>query len=151
MTSNAKTVEEYIERLPDDRREAIARLRAVIKKNLPKGFAEQMLYGMICYVVPHSAYPAGYHCDPKKPLTFAGLASQKNYMSLYLMTIYQSPDLVENLQAALAAKNKKLDMGKGCLRFKKLEDLPLDVIGAMFRKVSMADYIERYEKQKPRR
>ena len=145
MQSKAGTVADYLNELPKDRREAIAKVRAVIRKNLPKGFVEQMSYGMIGYAVPHELYPAGYHCDPKQPLPFAGLASQKNHMALYLMTVYQSPDLELWLRQQFQARGKKLDMGKSCIRFKKLEDLPLEVIGEVVGRVSLADYIIHYE------
>ena len=145
MQSKAATVADYLNELPEDRREAIAKVRAVIRKNLPKGFTEQMGYGMIGYVVPHKLYPAGYHCDPKQPLPFAGLASQKNYMALYLMTVYQSPAMEQWLRQQFQASGKKLDMGKSCIRFKKLDDLPLDVIGEAIGRVSLADYIIHYE------
>ena len=101
--------------------------------------------GMIGYVVPHKLYPAGYHCKPEEPLPFAGLASQKNYMSLYLMSVYFSPTLLAWLKEQFALKGKKLDMGKSCLRFKKLEDLPLEVIGEVIARVPLADYIRQYE------
>ena len=145
MQSKAATVTDYLNELPEDRCEAIAKVRAVIRKNLPKGFAEQMSYGMIGYAVPHKLYPAGYHCDPKQPLPFAGLASQKNHMSLYLMTVYQSPSMEKWLREQFQTRGKKLDMGKSCIRFKKLEDLPLDVIGQAVARVSLADYITNYE------
>ena len=151
MQSTAKTIEEYLERLPEDRQAALRKLRAVIRKNLPKGFAEQMQYGMIGYVVPHSVYPDGYHCNPKEPLPFAGLASQKNHMAIYLMTVYQSVGLEAWLRGEFAQRKKKLDLGKSCLRFKKLDDLPLDVVGELFGKVSLAEYVERYEAARPRK
>jgi Domain of unknown function (DU1801) len=141
MTSGAKTIAEYLDSLPEDRRAVLSKVRSVIKKNLPKGFVEQMQYGMIGYVVPHSAYPAGYHCNPKEPLGFAGLGSQKNYMSLYMMTAYGWPGMADWLKEEFAARGKRLDMGKSCIRFQKLEDLPLDVIGEAFGKVSMEEYI----------
>jgi hypothetical protein len=146
MRSNgAASVAEYLEQLPKDRRAAISKVRAVIRKNLPKGFAEQMAYGMIGYVVPHKLYPAGYHCDPKQPLPFACLGSQKNYMSLYLMSVYGDAEMAAWMREQFQARGKKLDMGKSCIRFKKLEDLPLDVIGEALSRVSVADYIQRTE------
>ena len=116
-----------------------------MRKNLPKGMAEAMNYGMIGYVVPHKHYPAGYHCDPKTPLPFAGLASQKGHISVYLMAVYMSPGMEEWLREAFAKAGKKLDMGKSCIRFKKLEDVPLQVIGEAMARLSMADYIMLYE------
>ncbi len=148
MQSKAATVEEYLKELPEDRRAAISKVRQVIRKNLPKGITEGMQYGMIGYYVPHKIYPAGYHCDPKQPLPFAGLASQKNHMSFYLCSIYQNTELEQWMRAQFAAKGKKLDMGKGCIRFRKVEDLPLDVIGEVVGRVPLADVIANYEAQR---
>jgi uncharacterized protein YdhG (YjbR/CyaY superfamily) len=145
MTSSAKTVDEYIAALPDDRRAAIGKIRAVIRKNLPKGYAEQMQYGMIGYVVPHKIYPPGYHCKPEDPLPFAALASQKNHMALYLMSAYQTVGMADWIKEKFAASGKKLDMGKSCIRFKKLEDLPLEVIGEAVALVPVADYVAHYQ------
>jgi uncharacterized protein YdhG (YjbR/CyaY superfamily) len=148
MQSKATTVDQYLDELPEDRRAAIKKVRQVIKKNLPKGIAEGMQYGMIGYFIPHKIYPAGYHCDPKQPLPFAGLASQKGHMSFYLCTLYQNPELEAWFRERMAAAGKKLDMGKGCIRFKKLEDLPLDVVGEMVGKMAVADVIARYDQQR---
>ncbi len=145
MQSKAQTVAEYINELPEDRREAISKVRAVIRKNLPKGFAEHIIYGMIGYVVPHKLYPAGYHCDPTQPLTFAALASQKNYMSLYLMAVYLVPGREAALREQFRARGKKVDMGKSCIRFKKLDDLPLDIVGEAIAGVPVADFVMTYE------
>src|SRR5437867_9584228 len=125
MLSTAKTVADYLAELPPDRREAISAVRKVILKNLPKGFEEIMQYGMIGYVVPFKLFPAGYHCDPTQPLCYAGLASQKNHMAIYLMTVYGHKETEEWFVRAYKASGKKLDMGKSCVRFKKLDDLPL--------------------------
>jgi hypothetical protein len=149
MQSKATTVQAYLESLPEDRRAAIEAVRAVILKNLDSNIQEQMQYGMIGYAVPHSVFPNGYHCDPKQPLPYAGLASQKQHMSLYLMAAY-SVDGHENdhgvwFRKAWMATGKKLDMGKACVRFKKLDDVPLEVVGEMFRRVPASAYIERYE------
>ena len=145
MQSKASTVAQYIAELPEDRRAAIEAVRKVILKNLDKSYAEGMQYGMIGYFVPHSVFPAGYHCDPRQPLPFAGLASQKNYMSLYLMGAYGPGEEARWIEQQFAKAGKKLDMGKCCIRFKKLEDLPLDVIGEAVRRVPAKAYIERYE------
>jgi len=145
MTSSAKTVAEYLASLPEERRAAIAKVRAVIRKNLPKGFAEQMQYGMIGYVVPHKLYPPGCHSKPAEPLPFAHLASQKNYMALYLMTASRLGGSNDWLRKQFAAHGKKLEMGKCCIRFKKLEDLPLAVIGEAIAMVPAAEYIAQYE------
>ena len=140
MQSKATTVAEYLAQLPDNRRPAIEAVRQVILQNLDKDFEEGMQYGMIGYYVPHRVFPAGYHCDPRQPLPFAALASQKNYMSLYLMSIYGSAEQSQWLQQAWAKTGKKLDMGKSCIRFRKLDDLPLDVIGAAIKRVPAKKY-----------
>lgn len=147
MQSKATTVEEYLKQLPEDRRAAISKVRSVIRKNLPKGVAEGMQYGMIGYFIPHKLYPPGYHCDPKQPLPFAALASQKNYMSIYLCSIYQDPGDERWVRDEFAKHGKKLDMGKSCIRFKKLDDLPLEVIGEAVARFPAAGYIARYEAQ----
>ncbi len=143
MQSKAPTVEAYLASLPDDRREAIEAVRKVIRKNLDKKYQEGMQYGMIGYYIPHSVYPNGYHCDPKQPLPFAGLASQKNYMSLYIMSNYGDEE--EWFKKEWAKTGKKLDMGKCCVRFKKLEDVALDVVGAAIKGMPASKYIEYYE------
>lgn len=145
MQSKATTVEAYLKELPEDRRQALEAVRAVILKNLPNGYAEGMQYGMIGYFVPHDVYPPGYHCDPKQPLPFAGLASQKNYMSIYLMCIYGHPEHEAWFQDAWAKSGKKLDMGKSCIRFKKVDNVPLDVIGKAVKRVPVKKFIEHYE------
>ena len=146
MQSKATTVAQYIAELPDDRREAISKVREVVLKNMDKTFMEGMNYGMIGWYVPHSVFPAGYHCDPSKPLPFAGLASQKQHMSLYMMSAYGDVGEEKWIREQFKKAGKKLDMGKCCIRFKKLEDLPLDVIGEAFRRVTAKEYIARYEK-----
>ena len=147
MQSKAATVNEYIEELPEDRKAAIKKLRTVIKKNLPKGFQEGMGYGMAGYSVPHSKYPAGYHCDPKQPLPFMGFASQKNFIAVYSMAIYSSPLLLKWFTEAHAkASPKKLDMGKSCIRYKKTEDIPYELIGELASKITPDKWIAVYEK-----
>jgi len=141
MTSNAKTVEEYLASLPPDRRTAIGAVRNVILTNLPAGYEEVMQYGMIGYVVPHSIYPAGYHCDPTKPLTYALLGSQKNHMAIYLCNVYGHKETETWFRKAFTASGKKLDMGKSCVRFKKLEQLPLEVIGQVIARTPVDKYI----------
>jgi hypothetical protein len=145
MQSKATTVEQYLAQLPEDRRQAIQAVRKVILKNLDKDYEEGMQYGMIGYYVPHRVYPAGYHCDPKQPLPFAGLASQKNYMSLYLMCIYGSSDHLDWFKRSWAKTGRKLDMGKSCIRFKKLEDVALDVVGEAIKRVPAKKYVQRCE------
>lgn len=146
MTSKATTVAQYLKELPADRREAMTALHAVIMKNLPKGFKETISYGMIGYVVPHELYPAGYHCDPKLPLPFMNIASQKNFIAFYHMGIYAMPDLLQWYKAEFAKhSNAKLDMGKSCTRFKKPQDIPFDLIGKLVKKMSVKKWIEVYE------
>jgi hypothetical protein len=146
MQIKVATVEEYVAQLPEDRQAAITQLRKVIKKNLPKGFKEEMSYGMIGYVVPHSKYPAGYHCDPKLPLPFLNIASQKNFIAVYHMGIYADAKLLKWFTEAHAkASAKKLDMGKSCMRYKKAEDIPYALIGELAAKMTVDDWIERYE------
>lgn len=145
MQSKATTVKEYLAELPPDRRAALEAVRKVILDNLDEGFVERMSYGMIGYAVPHSLYPAGYHCDPKQPLPFAGLASQKGHMSLYLMCIYNSSGEAAEFQSEWAKTGKKLDMGKACIRFKKVDDLALDLIGRVIKRMTVKKYIGYYE------
>ncbi len=145
MTSKAETPEQYLQELPDDRREAVSKLRAVIKENLPAGFEEQMSYGMLGYVVPHSLYPAGYHCTPKLPLPFINLASQKNAISLYHMGVYASPQISEWLVKEYERTGEKIDQGKGCIRFKKIDKIPYGLIGDLCKKISVAEWIALYE------
>lgn len=145
MTSKADTVEEYLASLPEVRRSAINAVRKVILANLPKGFEECMTYGMIGYVVPHRIYPAGYHCNPKLPLPLGGLASQKHHMSFYAMTAYGGSPTETWFRKAWQATGKKLDMGKCCVRFRKLEDVPLEVVGKLFARVSVREYIAQIE------
>jgi hypothetical protein len=145
MISKARTVDEYLAELAPDRRAAIQAVRQVILKNLGKGYKEGMQYGMIGYYVPHSVYPAGYHCDPKQPLPFAGLASQKNHMAVYLMCVYGGAEHAAWFRQEWAKTGKKLDMGKSCIRFKKLEDLPLELIGKSIARVPVKTFIARCE------
>jgi hypothetical protein len=146
MISTAATPEEFIAALPEDRKAAMKQLRGVIVKNIPKGFKETMAYGSLTWVVPHSLYPAGYHCDPKQPLPFVAIASQKNHIALYHMGIYAMPELLNWFTEAYPRHStSKLDMGKSCTRFKKPEQLPFDLIGELMRKVTPEKWIEVYE------
>lgn len=155
MQSKAATVAEYLAQLPPDRREALEAIRRVILENLDPEIEERMSYGMIGYCIPHRVYPAGYHCDPKMPLPYAGLASQKGHMSLYLTFMYCGC-LDEGGRANARAGNwftdawkatgKKLDMGAACIRFKRLEDVPLEVVGEAIQRVSARAFIEQYER-----
>ncbi|MBL8755545.1 MAG: DUF1801 domain-containing protein [Planctomycetes bacterium] len=144
MQSKAKTVAEYLDSLPLDRRVEIEAVRRVLLDNLDQGFAEVMQYGMIGYCIPHSIFPDGYHCDPKQPLPFGGLAAQKNACSLYLMPLYMESPLLKWFQAEWKKTGKKLDMGKACIRFKKADDLALDVIAGVLKKVGVQNYIDTY-------
>jgi len=144
MQSKATSVEQYLSGLPGERRAALEAVRRVLLANLDKDYEEGMQYGMISYYVPHRVFPTGYHCDPRQPLTFAGLASQKNHMSLYLMCAYGEGPLAEWFREAWAKTGKKLDMGKACVRFKKIEDLALDVIGEVVRRVPVKKYLDNY-------
>jgi hypothetical protein len=148
MQSTAATPEAYIAEMPEDRRDAFNKLRKEIKKNLPKGFKEEMGYGMIGYVVPHTIYPSGYHCDPKLPLPFMGIASQKNFIAVYHMGVYAIPELMKWFTDAYAKQVPgKLDMGKSCLRFKKPENIPIKLIGELAGKLTVNEWIAVYEKK----
>lgn len=146
MQSKATTVEAYLSSLPEDRRQAIEAVRKVILKNLNKGYAEGMSYGMIGYFIPHSVYPPGYHCNPKMPLPFACLGSQKNHMSLSLMSLYGNMDQFAWFRNEWAKTGKKLDMGAACIRFRKVDDLPLELIGETVRRTPVKAFIDHYEK-----
>jgi uncharacterized protein YdhG (YjbR/CyaY superfamily) len=146
MTSNAVSPEQYLHELPVERKEAVTALRNTILKNLPKGFKEEMSYGMLGYVVPHELYPAGYHCNPKLPLPFASIASQKNFIAFYHMGIYGMPELLKwFIDEYPKHSTGKLDMGKGCVRFKKPEHIPYKLIGELIKKVSVNAWIKTYE------
>ncbi|NQU35483.1 MAG: DUF1801 domain-containing protein [Bacteroidetes bacterium] len=146
MQIAAKTPEEYISKLPEDRKKAITKLRNEIKSNLPDGFEETMNYGMIGYVVPHSIYPKGYHCDPKQPLPFINIASQKNHIAVYHMGVYADKKLLDWFISEYAKQSKvKLDMGKSCIRFKKPEHITYDLIGKLASKMTSKEWIDNYE------
>ncbi|MDG1196056.1 MAG: DUF1801 domain-containing protein [Polaribacter sp.] len=146
MTYEANTPEEYVEQLPEDRKQAVQKIRAVIKKNLPKGFEEGINYKMLGFYVPHSKFPEGYHCDPKLPLPFINLASQKNSVNLYHMGIYAKKELLDWFVKEYTKYCKyKLDMGKSCIRFKKMDDIPFDLIGELVSKITVNEWINTYE------
>jgi hypothetical protein len=146
MQSKAATPDEYIADLPEDRKDVMTKLRSAIKKNLPKGFEEVMGYGALGWVVPHKLYSAGYHCDPKLPLPFLGIASQKNHIAVYHMGIYSSEPLIEWFQGEWPKhSSKKLDMGKSCIRFKKPADVTVALIGELASKMTPKEWIEIYE------
>ncbi|MGZ3864716.1 MAG: DUF1801 domain-containing protein [Bacteroidia bacterium] len=151
MQSKSATVKDYLESLPEDRKKAIAQLRKEILKNLPKGFKEEMNYGMIGYVIPHKLYPAGYHCDPTKPLPYLNIASQKNFIAVYAMSVYGDKKLLDWFLKEYPKHTKqKLDMGKACIRFKKAEDVPYKLIGELAGKVSAEQWMavmDKYRKK----
>ena len=147
VKSKATTVEEYISELPEERTSDIKAARNLIIENLPKGYVETMQYGMITYVIPIDRYPNTYN---GLPLGYISLSSQKNYMSLYLMNVYSNKEIESNFKNRYIASGKKLDMGKSCVRFKKLEDLPLDLIGETIALTSVDDFIEVYEESRNR-
>jgi hypothetical protein len=148
----ASDVKNYIDSLPDDRKKAVGEIRKVINKNLPKGFQEGIGYGMILWSVPHSLFPAGYHCDPSKPLMIMSLGSTKGHISLHHMGLYGSGPLMTWFKAEWPKRaTKKLDMGKACIRFKRLEDVPIDLIGELASKLTPQQWIETYEKNLAKR
>jgi uncharacterized protein YdhG (YjbR/CyaY superfamily) len=146
MTSKATTVDEYINAAPDDRKEALQKLRNVILDNLPEGFQECISYGMIGYVIPYSIYPKGYHCSPELPLPFLSFASQKNSINIYHMGMYANPELYNWFVSEYPKhSSQKLDIGKSCLRIKKPENIPFELIGELVKKISTTDWITLYE------
>jgi uncharacterized protein YdhG (YjbR/CyaY superfamily) len=148
MQSLITSAQEYIDNLPGDRKMAISELRRIILENLPKGFEEQMSYGMLGYVVPHAIYPAGYHCNPKLPLPFLSIASQKNFIAVYHMGIYADKDLYDWFTSEFSKQTKsKLDIGKSCIRFKKIDQIPYKLIGELVSKMTSQQWIDLYEKE----
>jgi len=146
MKSHAVSPEDYLNTLPPERKKPMGELRKMIRKNLPEGFAEVMSYGMIGYVVPHTLYPAGYHSDPKQPLPFINLASQKNFIALYHMGLYSDGKLLSWFKKEYPKHSKqRLDMGKSCIRFKKPDEIPFALIGELASKISVGEWIQRYE------
>lgn len=146
MQYKASNVEEYIEQIPDERKEVFSKLRKTILENLPTGFQEAISYGMIGYVVPHSLYPSGYHCDPKLPLPFISIASQKNFIGFYHMGIYAKKELLDWFVSEYPKHCKtKLDMGKSCIRFKKMENIPYNLIAELCTKMTPEEWITLYE------
>jgi len=147
MQYKADSPEDYIVQLPEERQKVVSKIRQTLLENLPKGFEEQMSYGMLGYVVPHSKYPDGYHCDPKLPLPFINLASQKNYVALYHSGIYANAKLYDWFVAKYPKHSKrKLDMGKSCIRFKAMDDIPYQLIGELCTKMTVDEWIALYEK-----
>jgi uncharacterized protein YdhG (YjbR/CyaY superfamily) len=146
MKIEAKNPQDYISKLPEERQESFAKLRQTILDNIPDGFEETMSYGMIGYVVPHSIYPDGYHCTPELPLPFMSIASQKNFVALYHMGIYANPELMEWFKAEYPKYEKtKLDMGKSCIRFKKVDRIPYQLIAELCQKMTVSDWVSLYE------
>lgn len=144
MQSSAKQIEDYLKEIPEDRKAAMTRLRAICKKQI-KGAEEQMSYGMMGYVVPFSKYPNGYHCSPELPLPFISLASQKNFIAIYHMGVYSKPELLDWFVSEFPKHSKKkLDMGKSCIRFKKPEDIPFELIEELMGKMSVDEWIQIY-------
>lgn len=143
-----QSVDDYLAGLPEDRREALQAIRAVILANLDPGFEEGIQYGMVGYYVPHSRFPAGYHCDPRQPLPFASIASQKSHIGLYLFCIYLDEAVQKRFVTAWKASGKRLDMGKACVRVKKLDDVPLEVLGELFAGITADDFVRTYEAQR---
>lgn len=146
MRIEAENVKEYLDKIPEDRKSAMNKLYETISKNLPKGFEEGVSYGMMGWDVPLSAYPAGYHCTPGQPLPFLGMASQKNSINLYHMGMYAKPDLHDWFVAEYPKHCKrKLDIGKSCIRFKKPEEIPFELIGELVQKMSPEEWVEIYK------
>lgn len=146
MQHSANTPDEYILQLPEDRKQAIEKLRSTINQNIPEGFCEEMSYGMIGWVVPHSLYKPGYHCNPQLPLPFLSIASQKNFVALYHMGIYANDELLNwFINEYPKYSKRKLDMGKSCIRFKKTEEIPFELIGELISKMTAERWIEIYE------
>lgn len=146
MRSEATSVKQYIDSLPEDKKEAMTELRNTILKNLPTGFEEMMCYGMIGYVVPHDLYPPGYHCNPTQALPFINIAAQKNFIALYHMGLYSNNGLMQWFTDEYPKYCKsKLDMGKSCVRFKKPQEIPFQLIGELAKKMSPKDWVNMYE------
>ena len=146
MQSTATSIDVYLEEISAEKKDSFAKLRENILENIPNGFVEQMSYSMIGYVVPHSIYPGGYHCDPKLPLPFINIASQKNFIALYHMGIYANPELLKWLIKEYSKHStQKLDMGKSCIRFKKMDQIPFELIAALVQKMSVQEWITCYE------
>ena len=150
MPAQPASVKDYLDGLPEDRRKDLSKVRAAVNKGLPKGYKEGIQYGMTGWSVPHKLYPAGYHCDPKQPVPFAGLASQKNYMSLYLMCVYGDEGERAWFEKEWKKSGKKLDMGKSCIRFKTADDVPLDLITKAVSRLPVDTFLAGYEAAIPK-
>lgn len=147
MSAKIENIQDYLDNVPEERQVYFNQLRTTILENIPEGFSEQIIYKMIGFVVPHSIYPDGYHCDPKLPLPFVNIASQKNFIALYHMGIYANPELFDWFVGEYPKYCKrKLDMGKSCIRFKKMEKIPYPLIAELMQKMTVADWVNLYEK-----
>jgi len=146
MISNTPTINEYMDKLPDDRKASVKKLREIALNNLPEGFEERISSNMLGYVVPHSIYPSGYHVSPNKPLPFLDIASQKNFIAIYHMGLYAIPEVLEWFTSEYPKHSKyKLNMGKSCVRFKKIDDIPYDLIKELLTKLTPQDWVKVYE------
>ena len=146
MQYTSTNIQDYFDQIPEERKEGFKRLFETFKNHLPKGFSEQISYGHVSFVVPFSIYPKGYHCDASQPLPFISLASQKNHIAVYHMGIYMNNEILDWFVAEFPKySKKKLDMGKSCIRFKKVEDIPFDLLGELASKISVDEYVNLYE------
>lgn len=146
MQSKATSIDQYISELPEDRKIIIKQLVETIRENIPEGFGEGMGYGMPAWFVPHSIYPKGYHCDPRQPVPFLSIASQKNHISFYHMALYEGSLLNWFLEEWSKTSSRKPDLGKSCLRFKKAADIPFELLGRLISRISVTSWIDTYEK-----
>ena len=146
MKIKANNILEYKKNVPEDKKDVFDKLMKTVRENIPKGFSEELSYGIPAWVVPHSLYPKGYHCAPELPLPFVSIASQKNFIALYHMGIYATPDLLNWFIKEYPKHSKrKLDMGKSCIRFKKMDDIPFELIGDLMKKMNPKEWMKKYE------
>ena len=146
MKIKANNIKEYLQNIPEERKEVFDKLMKTVRENIPKGFSEELSYGIPAWVVPHSLYPKGYHCSPELPLPFVSVASQKNFIALYHMGIYATPELLDWFMKEYPKHSKrKLDMGKSCVRFKKIDEIPFELIGDLMKKMNPKEWMEKYE------
>jgi len=146
MKYEANTIADYFEKIPEERKQVLTKLWKTIRDNIPEGFTEQLGYGMPGFVVPHAVYPDGYHCDPKLPLPFINIASQKHFIAFYHMGLYSIPELLKWFQENYSKHSTaKLDMGKSCIRFKKMDQIPYDLLGELVSKITVKEWIHSYE------
>lgn len=146
MKIKANNILEYKKNVPEDKKDVFDKLMKTVRENIPKGFSEELSYGIPAWVVPHSLYPKGYHCSPELPLPFVSIASQKNFIALYHMGIYDTPELLDWFMKEYPKHSKqKLDIGKSCIRFKKMDDIPFELIGDLMKKMNPKEWMEKYE------